>query len=153
MVIQCVYDQYFQNWYGSVNAFSKLEVVKCTNKVFHFEKYLKSIKTDSHRIALARLRCSAHKLAIEEVRLRNIERSLRLCQFCNSGVIEDEFHFLLACPAYSELRTSILPRYYCRWPTKQKFIKLLNETQAGILKKVGKFVYLANEKRIGLLRT
>ena len=132
MVIQCVYDQYFQNWYGSVNASSKLEVVKCTNKVFHFEKYLKCIKTDSHRIALARLRCSAHKLAIEEGRLRNIERSLRLCQFCNSGVIEDEFHFLLACPAYSELRTSILPRYYCRWPTKQKFIKLLNETQAGI---------------------
>ena len=135
MVIQCVYDQYFQNWYGSVNASSKLEVVKCTNKVFHFEKYLKCIKTDSHRIALARLRCSAHKLAIEEGRLRNIERSLRLCQFCNSGVIEDEFHFLLACPAYRELRTSILPRYYCRWPTKQKFIKLLNETQACILKK------------------
>ena len=89
MVIQCVYDQYFQNWYGSVHASSKLEVVKCTNKVFHFEKYLKCIKADSRRISLARLRCSAHKLAIEEGRLRNIERSLRLCQFCNSGAIED----------------------------------------------------------------
>ena len=60
MVTQCIYDQYFQNWYGSVNASSTLEVVKCINKVFLFEKYLSCIKTDSYRIALARLRCSAH---------------------------------------------------------------------------------------------
>ena len=28
MVIQCIYDQYFQSWYGAVNASSKLENLK-----------------------------------------------------------------------------------------------------------------------------
>ena len=153
MVIQCIYDQYFQSWYGAVNASSKLETLKCLNKVFNFEKYLSCIKVDCHRVALTRLRCSAHKLMIEEGRYRNIERNLRLCQFCNLNVVEDEFHFLLICPAYRDLRIVTLPRYFCSWPTKQKFVKLLNETQSGSLKRIGKFVYLANEKRKSLLST
>ena len=36
MVIQCIYDQYFQSWYSVVNTSSKLET--CLNKVFNFEK-------------------------------------------------------------------------------------------------------------------
>ena len=44
-----------------------------------------------------------------------------------------------------------LPKYYCRWPTRNKFIKLLNEEQSSILKKLAKFVYLANEKRTFIL--
>ena len=29
---------------------------------------------------------------------------LRVCKFCNFNCIEDEFHFLMVCPAYSTLR-------------------------------------------------
>ncbi|MEW8546880.1 MAG: reverse transcriptase family protein, partial [Candidatus Thiodiazotropha sp.] len=147
MVIQCVYDQYCQSWYESINSSSKLETLKCLNKVFGFEKYLSCITVDGHRIALTRFRCSAHKLMIEEGRYRNIERNSRICQFCNLNVIENEYHFLLVCPAYRDIRTTILPNYYCRWPTKNKFINLLNDNQSGILKKLGKFLYQANVKR------
>ena len=87
---------------------------------------------------------------IEEGRYRNIERINRLCQYCNMNIIEDEFHFLLACPAYRGIRTYILPKYFCNWPTKQKFMKLLSSNQTGILKKLGKYIYLANEKRNSL---
>ena len=68
MVSQCIYDQYFQSWYSAVNTTSKLETLKCLNKVFNFEKYLTCIKIDSHMVALTRFSCSAHKLMIEEGR-------------------------------------------------------------------------------------
>ena len=88
-----------------------------------------------------------HKLIIEDGRYRNIERMQRLCQYCNMNIIEDEFHFLLVCQAYRDIRISILPKYYCSWPTKQKFLKLLKVSQTGLLKKLGKYIYLANKKQ------
>ena len=147
MVSQCIYDQYFQSWYSAVNTTSKLETLKCLNKVLNFEKYFTCIKIDSHRVALTRFGCSAHKLMIEEGRHRNVERNYRFCQICNINVIEDEYHFLLVCPAYRDIRINTLPKYFCSWPSKQKFVKLVSETQAATLKKIGKFSYLANEKR------
>ena len=42
-------------------------------------------------------RTSAHKLLTEEGRYRGIDRNLRLCQYCNITVVEDEY-FLLFCP-------------------------------------------------------
>ena len=44
MVSQCNYDKYFQRWYSAVNTTSKLETLKCLNKVFNFEKYSTRIK-------------------------------------------------------------------------------------------------------------
>ena len=89
----------------------------------NFEKYISCLSIGKHRVALSRFMCSAHKLMIEEGRCRNIERNNRLCQYCQMNVIEDTFHFLLAmvCPAYRHIRILVLPKYYCRWPTKQKF--------------------------------
>ena len=40
MVIQCVYDQYYQTNYESINSSSKLEILKCMTKGFGSEKYL-----------------------------------------------------------------------------------------------------------------
>ena len=75
------------------------------------------------RIALSRLRCLAHKLMVEKGRFRNIERRMSYCQFCNMIKVEDEFHFVLVCPAFRDLQKDILPRYYCTWPTTTKFVK------------------------------
>ena len=75
------------------------------------------------RIALSRLRCSAHKLMVEEGRFRNIERHIKLCQFCNMNRVEDEFHFVLVCPAFRDLQKDMLSKYYCTWPTTTKFVK------------------------------
>ena len=67
-------------------------------------------------------------------------------------MIEDKYHFLLVCPTYRELLKTHLPNFYCRWPSNNKFIKLLNEEQVSVVKKLAKFGYLANEKRTFLLQ-
>ena len=72
---------------------------------------------------------------IEEGRYRNIDKNNRICPYCNMKLTEDEFHFLLVCPAYRDLRQSMLPKYYCRWPSKQEFKIFLSHYQTSILKK------------------
>ena len=90
-------------------------------------------------------------LMVEEERFHNIERSMRSCQFCNMNMEEDEFHFLLVCPTYRNLRNTVLPSYYCRWPTITIFKLLLFNSSKITLQRLAKFVYLAFEHRKSLV--
>ena len=147
-VIDRLHDQYLQGFYAELHNSSKLSTYnEIKKKCFTTKKYLTCVKNAKHRIALTRFRCSAHKLAIEEGRFRNSERNVRLCTKCNMQTIENEYHFLMACPLYSEIRNEFLLRCYCVWPTQQKFINLMTSTQQSILRKSSKFVYCAYELR------
>ena len=146
-VIETLYDQHLQGIYAELRGSSKLTTYIQIKGSFTTEKYLSSVKNTKHRTALTRLRCSAHKLLIEEGRFRNIERSERLCNKCNRQEIENEYHFVMACPFYREIRRETLPRYYCAWPTQQKFINLMTASQQCVLRKLAKFVYCAFELR------
>ena len=97
-VIERIHDQYIQQWYQNINTSSKLESYSKYKSILEYEKYLDCIQNNKHRIALTRLRCSAHKLAIEEGRHRNVDRNNRVCTKCNMGLIECEYHFVLVCP-------------------------------------------------------
>ena len=147
MVIQRLYDQYMQRWYGYINQSAKLSTYKTFKTQFRFEKYLSCVYTEKHRVALSRLRCSAHKLMIEEGRYRNIDRNLRICQFCNMNSVEAQYHFLLVCPTYREIRNSCLLAYYCKWPTIYKLVQLMTNYQNGLVQRLAKYVYLAFEHR------
>ena len=46
-----------------------------------------------------------------------VDRSLQFCPFClkrNAHVIEDEFHFFLVCPVYTEIRNMYLKPEWVR---------------------------------------
>ena len=47
---------------------------------------------------------SSHQLLIEKERYYNTERSERKCKMSDYLDIEDEFHFILKCPLYKDLR-------------------------------------------------
>ena len=53
---------------------------------------------------MAKLRISAHNLAIEKGRYNNISRLNATCPVCSMGSVENEDHFLLECTAYRQLR-------------------------------------------------
>ena len=96
----------------------RLETYPLLKHDFIFEPYLDYIKEKRFRIAMTRFRTSSHDLFIEKGRYLNIERNQRTCNMCTGHMIE--FHFLLSCPAYSELRQTYMKRYYCTWPTIRK---------------------------------
>ena len=62
---------------------------------------------------------------IESGRHNGIARENRKCPICNTNDLEDEFHFILICPIYNELRTMYIKRYYINNPSMYKFIELL----------------------------
>ena len=53
------------------------------------------------------LRFSSHNLFIETGRYFSTNKNERNCIFCDLGVIEDEFHFILQCSRYTDLRKNI----------------------------------------------
>lgn len=146
-MIQTLHDQYLQSWFADLRNSSKLSTYREIKTIFESEMYLKCINNVQHRYALSRFRCSAHHLNIEEGRYINLERNKRLCNKCNMNCLESEYHFLMVCPFYRDLRAECLPRYYCSWPTHRKFINILTSKQTGVLRKLAKFLYMANIKR------
>ena len=85
------------------------------------------------RITLSRFRLSSHKLEIERGRHHNIDRENRICIFCNLKAIENEYHFLLVCPLYRDIRKQYLTSYYCSWPTINKFETLLSKQNKKVI--------------------
>ena len=145
--IERLHDQYYQNWYSTLNTSPKLETYNIIKTNYNVEKYIDCVTNMKHRLALTRFRCSAHNLAIEEGRYRNIPRENRICTFCNMNFIETEYHFLLVCPYYREIRSDCLPNYYCSWPSIHKLKSIMCSNQTSILKRVAKYIYIANQKR------
>jgi hypothetical protein len=146
-IIQRIYVQQLQQWCSEHSSFPKL----CSYNLFKFnfnqEKYLNVVNNINHRKTLSKFRCSSHKLLIEVGRYRNIDRNLRICTKCNMNQIENEYNFLLVCAFNSELRGQCFPRYYCHWPTINKFISIMQLSQKKIIVNLAKFIYCAMYKR------
>jgi hypothetical protein len=41
---------------------------------------------------------------------------LRVCSMCNLNVVEDEYHFILQCEKYIDVRRRSLKKYYWQMP-------------------------------------
>ena len=86
-----------------------LGVILCM-LILGFQPYLNLINKEQFRVALSRFRVSAHRLEVETGRWHKpvavpfYERKCRTCLNC----LEGEFHFLLECPLYHELRKNIV---------------------------------------------
>ena len=97
------------------------------------------------RTQFTKLRISAHSLAVETVRYSKpkIPVESRLCQHCNQGVIETEYHKVMECPVYSlerkELRDQLSD--LCTIPIDNKyetFMKLMSYANGDT--EIAKFV-------------
>jgi len=145
MLKQRIRDQYIQTWCEIVSSQSKLYYFNKFKTVFKYEKYLDAVDHDNYRIALTKLRLCSHQLEIETGRFNNVDRVRRLCKLCNLNVVESEFHFVLCCPLYQELRRKYnIPNAF---NTMNKFIKLMSSTQTGVLRRLAKFVYFSMKQR------
>lgn len=113
-----------------------LQLYKEIKDSFEQSRYITLIDNIKYRNILSKLRMSSHKLAIETGRHNNIPRSDRKCILCDLNDIEDEYHFILVCTKYIDLRKSYIPRYYYVNPSMFKFIDLLKSERKSLLIKV-----------------
>lgn len=145
---QRIYDMFLQKWYSDINNSNRLHSYCIFKHEFKLEKYLTVISENKYRIALSRFRTSSHGLYIETGRYDNTPRIQRICKSCNMNAIEDEYHFLLVCPNYRDIRLKYFKPYFCHWPTLNKFETLLSSTSHKTICNLAKFIYCATKVRI-----
>ena len=103
-----MYDAFHQTAFGEINtASSKLRTYALVKHEAGFEKYLNEIRNVKERISVTKFRLSNHRLMIEVGRYDKTPKAERFCPFCQHAV-EDEFHFMFACPTYNILRKRYL---------------------------------------------
>ena len=106
---QRLIDIFIQSALSELDTNRVLTLYKVIKPQFDYALYLDLIRSKCLRIQLTKLRLSSHSLRIESGRYeRNrLDISLRTCQICNTGDIEDEYHFILICNQYLDLGLNI----------------------------------------------
>ena len=137
---QRILDMYNQKWYSDINNSSRLQSYNIFKHNFTLEKYLKISMENKYKYALSRFRTSSHDLLNETGRYENIPRDQRLCKSCDMKTIESEYHFLLVCPKFRDLRKKYFKSYYCHWPTIHKFESLLSSNSKKVISNLSKYI-------------
>ena len=106
--------------------------------------YLTVVTNFVFKRSLAKLHCSNHTLRIQMGRREGIELENRTCKLCSLEKVE-EFHFVVDCPFYSNMRDKYFPRH--RRDDKQYFIILLSSTNKDVINNFAMYVHFPFKAR------
>jgi hypothetical protein len=144
-------DMFLQNWSASIHTNRKLFYYAQYKKELKFENYLNALDVRKFRYAYVNFRTSSHSLEIEYGRYNKVAIENRLCKCCTKNQIEDEYHFLLCCEFYSELRNQYIPNKYFRNTNIHKFKILMSSQCVHTIRAVATYIYHATKKRQSFL--
>ena len=120
------------------------------------ESYLRNVTLKVYRSGLTKFRCSAHELRIEKGRHSNELLADRVCRLClkhtGNYVLEDEFHFLMCCPLYENLRGQYLFELTAGQKSYEAFLTLLCDESENSQLNLASFIYQAYKVRRTLLQ-
>ena len=132
-----LYDHYNALWKSKIavgtrpHLKSKMRTYIKFKTSITFENYL-SYNDIEKRQTVTKIRLSDHLLNIETGRRHNIKTENRLCKFCNTNSVEDEFHFIISCNKYSSLRNALFSKLskndnnFSKLSPDEKFIYIIN---------------------------
>ena len=95
---------------------------------------------------MSNFQTSGHKLEIETGQHKNIDRDLRYCKNClEHGVhtIEDEFHFLMICPHYHEIRDYLNDMITTSFVNEHAFYGIMSTNSDKDISNVARFIHKA----------
>ena len=136
-----------QLWHDNLLSVNKLDSYRLFKTNLVCEQYILLLDKHVYISVLAKFRCSGHKLLVEQGRHANLSRDLRICKLCDLNEVEDERHFLLKCPFFSDLRTlyGISVKHHHTLATM--FSKLMTSVNVNVLRNVCRFLLSAQKRR------
>jgi hypothetical protein len=144
-----------QLWSMRMTNLPKLRTLSLYKEELKAEKYLHLFIPRRLRRSLAKFRIGNHDLEIERGRHRNVPVNERYCKLCLSKdllVIEDEYHVLLKCPSYNDLRSVYLD--LDNVPVNMHtFIQLMSSTNSTVITNLASFVANMFKLRYSLLNS
>ena len=160
--LHSIYDRY---WLDQINAtklgpdgldHNKLRFYKLLKGSFKQEPYISNILNRSQRTWLTRFRVSAvSNLGIESGRYTRPVTPVteRVCQYCDSNSVDDEYHAILSCTTFTLKRNCFLGRMSSLFPTfsqltdRDKLVTILCPTTTKMAKTVSKYLGILSETR------
>ena len=150
-------DSYGRLWWDLINESPKaISFVKFKRTII-YEKYLDKIINPKYKTALSRFRMSNHNLLIEKGRYvrPRLDRNERKCFNCKDE-IEDEYHFIIKCPLYTNERRDLIGlsenmyKNFNSLSDEQKFVFILSNENENILETLARFIFhsLKNREQI-----
>ena len=145
-------DIFRQECFNKISTSPKGHLYQYIPDSFCLQFYIKKVTNTKFQKEITKIRTSSHTLNIEKGRYRNIERNDRKCTLCDRNDIEDEFHFSLLCPFYADLRILYIKKFYRIRPSVFKFLQLLRTNNIKELNMFGKYLHLANKRRVAAIQ-
>ena len=149
IIKQRLKDNWQQHIFSDINRSSRGTLYQHLIDHFCLQSYLNKPVDDIYRKYITKMRLCSHDLKIESGRYQNLPRNERICECCNLNDLEDEYHFILKCPAYNHLRSVYIKRYYSVRPSMFKLVQLLTSNNVKDLCNLGKYLYKACKLREG----
>lgn len=140
-------DTFMQNWRERLDMSTRATFYKSFAN-FQFQPYLDELNVFKYIQAFSKLRMSAHRLEIEAgrwARPNSIPVCERKCSLCK--VLEDEYHFVLECSRYLDLRKKYIAEYYWKRPSMYKFMELINSSNKICIRNTGTYIHNAFKRR------
>ena len=101
---------------------------------------------------------SAHQLMIEKGRyvISRLPPENRICQICNLNAVEDEFHFIMKCSAYSDIHFTLLQQIgeilvSQNFSDMDYFLRIMSASEFDLVKIVADYVSSAFNIRANLV--
>jgi hypothetical protein len=119
-----------------------------------YEKYLDCDCTRWEVANYVKWRAGVYELRVEVGRWERLSREERVCEFCDSGEVEDELHCLLRCTRWEERRRLVAWRgnseeEFVRWwlgGTDSRGAAELEET-ARVMRGIGEWTRMRKEEK------
>ena len=140
-----------------IHSIKKLQFCSIFKQDYKISSYLGLTRNSIYRKDLMKLRISKYRLMIETGRYEQTPHKDRFCPVCNSGIIEDEFHFLLHCPKYSIPKGKFNNQFqhnfvnFNKLSSTELIITLINSQKVFLHSHLLKFISLCNDLRNNLL--
>lgn len=138
-----------ERWACNINSFSSMSLyAKIKGNNLRYERYLDYNISKKDMNLLTRLRGGLLRIQINIGRWENTDRENRICPICNSGVIEDEIHFLFDCRMWSGFRYYLRKYEFFR---NRNICEVLKLDDIRFVKQLCTFLNLALEWRQEML--
>ena len=101
-----------EEWGRDLQERPKLSILKSMCESGH-RASCACVPNKVHRSILAKLRGGTAPFRIEVGRWRGIAREERICMHCSQGEVEDVYHWMMRCTAWTESRTRLMEEVNC----------------------------------------
>ena len=96
-----------EEWKEDISNKPKLRTYRLFKETFSTENYICCYMSKRNRSLLAQFRLGILQLEVETGRYKNTSLEERICKLCDKNEVEDEFHFVISCPIYSNYRVKL----------------------------------------------